>query len=96
MRVGVLNADTQVGDGSGAGAAWAKSLLFRADMQKVGIMYPLRVSGPGGCVGKGSGPGFFLTTPGLTGQNSEREEELAVKLIDPRAARKRGSVGWRR
>ena len=26
------------------------------DMQKVGILYPLRESGPGGCVGKGSGP----------------------------------------
>ncbi len=26
-----------------------------ADMQKVGILYPLRESGMGGCVGKGSG-----------------------------------------
>jgi hypothetical protein len=29
----------------------------------------------------------------MTGQKSERVEELAVKLGEPRAARKRGSEG---
>jgi hypothetical protein len=30
--------------------------IVKADMKKIGIRYPLRESGPGGCVGKGSGP----------------------------------------
>jgi hypothetical protein len=34
----------------------AKESTKEADMQKIVIRYPLRESGPGGCVGKGSGP----------------------------------------
>ena len=31
VRVGILDAETRVGDGSGAVTLWAKALLFRAD-----------------------------------------------------------------
>ena len=41
VRVGVLNAKTQVGDGSRIGAAWSKALLFRADVFFLLLCNPL-------------------------------------------------------
>ena len=44
-----------------------------SDMQKVGILYPLRESGMGGCVGKGSGTEEMRTLEKRTLSGSFRD-----------------------
>jgi hypothetical protein len=48
-------------------------------MQKMGIRYPLRESGPGGCVGKGSGPEEMGTLE-ILGLKWEFEEAKGVVI----------------